>query len=329
MKKKLTIFLIMEVLILFILNIFKANIFNMKQIIFFPYYQISNMLRIMSLSGNIGNIVSWAIYILISIIPIILFIRIKKKNNLKNIDYLLFLISLLIFSTIYLGINPNIIEIILKQNISLQASFSIITNQLILLYIIWRFLKININRTNSIKYIIGILFLTNVIAIINIFGVSLKDNLNNMETLNYYGNAMSIFEYLNRLKEKYMFAIENYELVRIMLDFINNNIFNMVYIFLNMNLIYILIDMENEFNENIVITKLYSLKNKIKVGLLMSIFINIIINLVYIIFEKYFYNITIKTNFNLELLVYFLFISLIVQYLIKVKEIKEENEMFI
>ncbi|HHX68492.1 MAG TPA: hypothetical protein GX708_10625, partial [Gallicola sp.] len=72
MKKKLTIFLIMEVLILFILNIFKANIFNMKQIIFFPYYQISNMLRIMSLSGNIGNIVSWAIYILISIIPIIL-----------------------------------------------------------------------------------------------------------------------------------------------------------------------------------------------------------------------------------------------------------------
>ncbi len=329
MKKKLTIFLIMEVLILFILNIFKANIFNMKQIIFFPYYQISNMLRIMSLSGNIGNIVSWAIYILISIIPIILFIRIKKKNNLKNIDYLLFLISLLIFSTIYLGINPNIIEIILKQNISLQASFSIITNQLILLYIIWRFLKININRTNSIKYIIGILFLTNVIAIINIFGVSLKDNLNNMETLNYYGNAMSIFEYLNRLKEKYMFAIENYELVRIMLDFINNNIFNMVYIFLNMNLIYILIDMENEFNENIVITKLYSLKNKIKVGLLMSIFINIIINLVYIIFEKYFYNITIKINFNLELLVYFLFISLIVQYLIKVKEIKEENEMFI
>lgn len=319
----------MEVLILFILNIFKANIFNMKQIIFFPYYQISNMLRIMSLSGNIGNIVSWAIYILISIIPIILFIRIKKKNNLKNIDYLLFLISLLIFSTIYLGINPNIIEIILKQNISLQASFSIITNQLILLYIIWRFLKININRTNSIKYIIGILFLTNVIAIINIFGVSLKDNLNNMETLNYYGNAMSIFEYLNRLKEKYMFAIENYELVRIMLDFINNNIFNMVYIFLNMNLIYILIDMENEFNENIVITKLYSLKNKIKVGLLMSIFINIIINLVYIIFEKYFYNITIKINFNLELLVYFLFISLIVQYLIKVKEIKEENEMFI
>ncbi|QQK07349.1 hypothetical protein [Miniphocaeibacter halophilus] len=329
MKKKLTMFLIIEVLILLIFNIFEANIFNMEQIVFFPYYQISNILRSMSISGSIGNIISWAIYILISIIPIIIFVKIKRRNNFKNIDYLLLFISLLIFLTIYVGINPNIIEIILKQNISLQISFPIITNQLILLYIIWRFLKIDINRSNSIKYIIGILFLTNVIAVINIFGVGLKDNLNNMETLSYYGNTISIFDYLNRLKEKYMFAIDNYELIRIILDFINNNIFNIMYIFLNMNLIYILIDMENKFSENTAINKLYSLKNKIKLGLLLSIFINIIINLVYIIFEKHFYNITIKINFNLELLVYFLFISLIVQYLIKVKEIKDENKMFI
>lgn len=70
-------------------------------IFYFPFLLITSLLRKLSLSGMVGNIVAIAIYVALSLIPIMVLRRISKKRELLAEDYLLGLLSLTCFVGFY------------------------------------------------------------------------------------------------------------------------------------------------------------------------------------------------------------------------------------
>lgn len=76
-------------------------------IITFPFEQLGLGLRKLSLSGAAGNIAAIIIYVLISLIPCLIFFLLKKSGKLLKTDYFLPVISILLFAVIYYMINPG------------------------------------------------------------------------------------------------------------------------------------------------------------------------------------------------------------------------------
>lgn len=319
MKKKLSVILIVEIIILILLNIFKVDIFNFQNIYQIPYYQISNILKELSLTGIVGNLLSWIIYIFISSIPLfLLYFKIRRKNT-DNVDYLLILISILLFITIYRGINPSYIMIGFLGGIDKVIYLSIITTEVILLYIVLKFIKKDFGNKNIINYIVGILFLTNIVAIYNIFGNRLNEVLNIISPW-FVGRENNIPEVMDMI---------NYHIIEEVLVFINSNILDIIYIFLNMGFISVLLNIKDKLEESLIIEQLYKLEKNIKNFLVISILVNLIINIIFMIYSSYFFSAELRINININLIIYILIIGFVVKYLINVMEIKKENEMFI
>jgi len=84
---------------------FKA--LDYEDIISFPFSQISGILRWLSLSSDLGNVVAIVLYIGISSIPLILLL--KKYRNLSVVkeDVLLLVLSILLYISLYFMINPR------------------------------------------------------------------------------------------------------------------------------------------------------------------------------------------------------------------------------
>ncbi|MBE5949637.1 MAG: hypothetical protein E7261_11525 [Lachnospiraceae bacterium] len=74
----------------------------------FPFEQIGEGLRRLSLSGAAGNIVAIVLYVIISLVPCGLFLWLKKKGKTCKADLMLLLISADLFFMIYYMINPGL-----------------------------------------------------------------------------------------------------------------------------------------------------------------------------------------------------------------------------
>jgi len=76
----------------------------------FPFEQIGGILRNLSLSGSVGNVIAIIIYILLSLSPVIIRLLFIKKKRLHAEDVLLMVLSGLLFGTFYLMINPMMLR---------------------------------------------------------------------------------------------------------------------------------------------------------------------------------------------------------------------------
>lgn len=79
----------------------------MTSIFSFPFEQIGQGLRALSLSGTFGNIVAILLYTALSISPVLYMAYRKRKGRLIREDFFLPFISLCLFVGIYIYINPG------------------------------------------------------------------------------------------------------------------------------------------------------------------------------------------------------------------------------
>lgn len=101
-------FLISEAVICFLLGMSGMNLAS--GLITFPFAAIAQVLRMMSLSGGLGNAAAIAVYGLIGIIPwLVLAFSLRKREFLLE-DVLLPVLSLLLFGGLYLMINPGLMN---------------------------------------------------------------------------------------------------------------------------------------------------------------------------------------------------------------------------
>ncbi|MEG0913619.1 MAG: hypothetical protein RSD35_03545 [Oscillospiraceae bacterium] len=80
-----------------------------ESIITFPFVQIADGLRYLSLSGAAGNIVAVALYIALCLIPLMFFVFQWTKHRLTYTDALLPVVTILMFIILYQLINPGLI----------------------------------------------------------------------------------------------------------------------------------------------------------------------------------------------------------------------------
>ncbi len=73
----------------------------------FPYGPLSQGLRWLSLSSWFGNLFALAIYLAISMVPMLLVVWFKNRRPLVSEDFLLPLLSLMLLRFLYLMINPG------------------------------------------------------------------------------------------------------------------------------------------------------------------------------------------------------------------------------
>ncbi len=85
----------------------------MNQDIFtFPFGQIGEALRALSLASSAGNIAAMIIYLLISILPVLYLVdRVaRQKKEPDAIDILLIMMSVMLFIMMYLMVNPGYVN---------------------------------------------------------------------------------------------------------------------------------------------------------------------------------------------------------------------------
>lgn len=74
----------------------------------FPFEQIGMGLRWLSLSGGIGNGAAIVLYILLSLVPCLVWAYMEKRGAARGIDWMLLGLSLLLFAVNYYMVNPGL-----------------------------------------------------------------------------------------------------------------------------------------------------------------------------------------------------------------------------
>lgn len=108
MKKTLLIrVLIAEAIICLLIAFFDRSRVTPSLVFYYPFFQITSLLRKLSLTGVVGNAVAIAIYVALSLIPLLILLKIAKKRKLFAEDHLLLLLSLACFVSLYSMINTT------------------------------------------------------------------------------------------------------------------------------------------------------------------------------------------------------------------------------
>lgn len=75
----------------------------------FPFRQVGELLRNMSLSGTSGNVCAWGIYVILCLIPVAVLIAMIARKKAKKIDFCLIPIAIAEAAALYLSVNPLLI----------------------------------------------------------------------------------------------------------------------------------------------------------------------------------------------------------------------------
>ncbi len=295
-----------------------SNIFTSA--LAFPFEQIGLILRFLSLSGGLGNIVAFLLYLILCLIPIGYFILIIKRRKLYFEDGLLVLFSLSLFVILYLMTNPYIIStfpysgFFQKLNMALLGSclYSILLGYFIL-RILRLFSKSNITMLS--KYITSLLYIINVIFIYLIFGAGFSDLLNSFIALQN-GNLGN--EHL--LGVTYIFLI--FEYVISVLPYA----MNIIIVIISLNLLKEL-QLDRYSSETISVAK------KISIFCTLSLKITIVsyigFNVAQLLFAKSLMVIRGSLEIPLFSILFVLMILLLTRLITENKMLKEDNDLFV
>lgn len=322
MKPK-TLFLILSVeatLCVFALIIYGTLQQAYTAIIAFPFTQIATGLRALSLSGSIGNIIALLIYVSVSLLPAIYLCFRMARNNHKQEDLLLVLLSILLFVALYLMINPAYMndmfatsDVVLMGKISLGATLYAI----IIGYIVFRCLRkfVVSEITNLLDYLKMLLMLMYFILIYKIFGEGINGLISNINTLKAGNTEMS-----SMMTTTYFFLA-----IRFALYTLQPALTIAIIFFVNQ-----LIDvLKNDRYSDDVICKANQLSGLCKKSVVLMILSYILINVSQLLMGKYLLDSHYTTEIPLFSMLLVLVVLLLSKYFAEGKALKNDNDMFI
>ena len=183
-KKRLIIFLIIEALCCVLwhsLGLSGAAGITAGSLFTFPFAQIGDGLRALSLSGTVGNIAAIILYILFCGSPLLVLLGIHRKRKVYPEDGLLAGLSVMLFFAMYLMINPGLISGALGSQVGAagtgKAVLSVVLYSVLVGYLVLRVLRRS--RTADMEklqnYFNVILYLLGVVFIWGAFGVGLGE----------------------------------------------------------------------------------------------------------------------------------------------------------
>lgn len=273
----------------------------LKFVMSFPFKQLGKLLREMSLSGDVGNIAAWAIYIGICMIPIICLGVIIKRKKWKIEDLLLFVMTAALFYAMYVMINPGIIFTSDVEMLFGGAIYSLIIGYFIIKFV----RKINsIEATKSTGFIRMLLRVLNILLLVNIAFVL-------YDVISLYNSEDTITSII--------------VIIRNCMDVVPNITTVVVIVFVQK----FLKEYEQKgIGEDIVVCS-QRLKKVSVLSVLINVLINIFCNFIQIILLSKIHDTFINVSFPLLSMIFIMALPLIVGLIIESKDIKAENEMFV
>lgn len=190
MKRNVFIGILMvEALLCVVLRILQASFTGVfSAVMAFPFEQIGLGLRLLSLSGGLGNAVAIAIYFAASLFPVSALPVLRKKRKLHTEDGLLGLLSVVLFAVLYLMINPGIINSLTRgvagQPVG-KAVLGVTVYSVLCGYLVLRVLRLfSVGGTDKLlRYMSVMLHLLNMLFVYIIFSTCIGNLLNSIASL--------------------------------------------------------------------------------------------------------------------------------------------------
>lgn len=197
-RKTLKIILIIEGLLCVLFTFLPGVLSGLGKELFttvltFPFEQIGMGLRVLSLSGAVGNVIAIALYLAISLLPVgYLMLRFREKNVFFKEDVLLVLLSAVLFFALYCMINPGIGFFPFRDVLMGKVLLSGTIYSIVYAYVILRVLGLFFAKGAKAlqRYMIVLVGLVNMIFVYAIFGDGVKGLLDNIAAMEA-GNAGS------------------------------------------------------------------------------------------------------------------------------------------
>jgi len=172
----------------------------------FPFAQIGDGLRGLSLASPIGNIAAIALYVLISMLPVIYFLLRLVRKSFRVEDLILLAMSALLFLVLYRMINPGLLTSMIPsasagQSLDLmKGAWCLTFDSVLAAYCVVRLVRSSHSRMiMTFRSIQGVLMLINLILIFGILGSELSILLRNLTGQPTSGFELIVLFFLSQI----------------------------------------------------------------------------------------------------------------------------------
>ncbi len=236
MKKwNLSVILVFEAIFFILLFLFGGSNENiLTLLISSPWKIVAQCLRVLSLTGMIGNIFAIIFYLIFCSIPLLYFGFRFKKEQITAPDFLLVGLSIILFSAIFTMINPMFVAKytngIYNLPIIYEKYASNLINSLLFGYFLFRVLEVirNSELMNSFMTLKSLLSLVCIYLVYLIFGEAIASGISSYT--NMTGNTdmglLIIFAFYIKMVLPYWFALKIILTLTKLIDAMNTNIYN-------------------------------------------------------------------------------------------------------
>lgn len=289
----------------------------------FPYEQIGEGLRGLSLSGNIGNVVAIILYIGFGLLPVIVFFILWKTKKLCKWDILLPVISALLFAVMYLLINPGYLELHVPEGRGMVLGGTI--HSAWVTYMVLRFVH-SFSGGDEKKIYKGFVVVLWAMLIVFLgqivleFGYTLPQNILALKEGNHIVHGNGDITYSTDLGLTYVFfGLQS--LVRALTFVFHIGI-------TSMGLALMKALAENKYSAKVFVIA-EKLVKKSKTYLTISASTQVIFNILQLVFADKLYNISVKITIPVFSIVFFLVVWFVARYIRENQQLKHDNDMFI
>lgn len=315
MNKRLPeiILFIEAVLCLIMPMISKAVSDGFISVITYPFVIISSLLRNLSLSGFAGNVVAWIIYVTICLAPVMIFGWLKKKGKSVRMDYLLIVVSLIMFISMYYMINPTKMNEFAANSFAFYMFLSGMIYSVIVGYLLLRFLYILkcANKRQLQNYMIGFLYVIAIIFIYYAFGLNFQSFMREVGYLSFSGITKTL---------SYLFLFLRYlcDAVPYILDVLV--IFAIISLFTE--------QMNNSYSKE-AIKAVDRVSSLCVYTLYISVVLNIVTNVLQLSVLRFINSFTATIEIPFGAILFTITALLVSQYIKDNTRLKEDNDLFI
>lgn len=288
----------------------------------FPFEQIGKCLRVLSLSGTVGNIIAIVLYILASMIPFGIYVCMRIREKEKKIDLILPLLSWFLFEMLYFMVNPGLMpEVIAGAGMGLWGGtfYSILIGYLILRVIIGM-KKDMVSLQKSLRiilYSVMILLMWSVVAeiVLNLPAAIEKVKMTNTAV----GDPFSVYSGPG------LFITYVFLTLKSLIAALPNGLCAVI-VFFCVQALNVLLEESYCEKAVVLVKKVASLCKK---SLVLVVVTSMGFNIMQLFFSSQLYQINLEINIPIFAVLFLLTIHMMASYIEENQKLKEDNELFI
>lgn len=281
----------------------------------FPFEQLGLVLRKLSLSGSAGNVLAIIIYVLLSLSPIIVRAFFIKKKQLCVEDTLLVVLGGLLFGTLYLMINPTMMQVVfgdigtaMNGSVFGACIYSVLVGYF-LLCMLRRLVKAGAGEFK--KYAAPVMWFMNIMYVYIIVGEIFGEYINSLKQL----KSMEMDSALNIGVMSVRYVVDALPYV-----------FSIFVVFALLKLLGVL---RIDGHSDNTIKAAGRLSRVSSVTLVITIISSVFVNIFQLVAASGLNTVKTTVSIPVEQIIFLMAVLLIARYIGENKKLKEDNDMFI